>query len=471
MQSERQKELWQRILQFEIDDPIASVKYSDKLAHHNGWSKEYTKRVIEEYKRFIFLCCVLPNGASPSKPIDEAWHLHLTYTHNYWKKFCEQTLGKEIHHYPSKGGIEEDQRHKYWYDTTLEAYRNLFGKEPPADIWLNSQKSQTVYIGKPELRNYRNGYKRFLYILTLPLVITIIFFGKINPYQITGPQFLVFYSLLVIAVLIYLFLIQREKRQEIYVIIESGYNADADIYQMARFVYGREKSLRAAVVDLVSRHVLEPVRGTYFVFQPSRYTYSTSEKNPLVKELMKHFKESDTISLQSLAHYYDGEATFHAGLSNLYKLITKRDFWPVIITILTIGIAIIRIIQGENNDKPVGYLVMLCVIATILLFIMVSNSAGSKIFRDYFKKNYREQQPTEYEEAAWASSFVFAGMASLTMLTGFSQLANAFSNRNARGDGGSSGGCGSSACGSAGGSCGSSGCGGGGGCGGCGGGD
>lgn len=463
MLSNPNKDLWCRIKDFSIDDPLASVKYSDKLAFHNGWSKDYTKRVIEEYKKFIFLCCVLPGGASPSKPIDEAWHLHLTYTQNYWKEFCEQTLGKEIHHYPSKGGTEEDQRHRSWYDATLEAYQNLFEKEPPEDIWLKNQKSQAASPGIQELGDYRAGYKKFLYILFLPFVIIAIIFGKINPYQLTGPQFLVFYNSLAIAVLVYLFLIRQRKRQEVYEIVESDYKADADIYQVARFVYGKERSLRASIVDLVSRYVLEPVRGSYFIFLPSHYTYSTSEKNPLVKGLIKHFKEEDKISIQSLSYYYDGEATFHAGLSNLYKLIAKRDLWPVMIAVIAIIIGIARIIQGESNDKPVGYLFISCVITGILLFILASSSSGSKIFQSYFEKNYRNQQPVEYDEAAWASSFVFAGIASLTMLTGFSQLSNSFSNRNA--GGGSSGGCGSSGCGSDGGGCG------GGGCGGCGGGD
>src|SRR5687768_6262091 len=136
MQSEQQKDLWNRIRDFAIDDPLASVKYSDKLAFNNGWSKDYTARVIEEYRRFIFLCCVLPGGASPSKPVDEAWHLHLTYTHSYWKGFCESVLGKEIHHFPSKGGPEEGEKHSQWYDETLDGYREVFGTEAPADIWI-----------------------------------------------------------------------------------------------------------------------------------------------------------------------------------------------------------------------------------------------------------------------------------------------------------------------------------------------
>src|SRR3982750_3468300 len=111
--------LWEGIKNFQIDDPSASIKFSNKLASKNHWSGDYTQRVIEEYKKFIFLSCISPSGAAPSKAVDEAWHLHLTYTYSYWKIFCGQTLGREIHHYPSKGGHSEDERHIDWYQQTL----------------------------------------------------------------------------------------------------------------------------------------------------------------------------------------------------------------------------------------------------------------------------------------------------------------------------------------------------------------
>jgi hypothetical protein len=153
MSPHQQKDLWTRIRDFAIDDPSAFVRYSDKLAHSNGWSKDYTARVIEEYRKFIFLCCILPNGASPSKPIDEAWHLHLTYTHNYWKEFCAGILGKEMHHFPSKGGPEENKKHINWYAETLNAYKEIFGYEAPADIWTTQN---TVLYLQQQLRK-RNG--------------------------------------------------------------------------------------------------------------------------------------------------------------------------------------------------------------------------------------------------------------------------------------------------------------------------
>src|SRR5688572_22855824 len=95
------QDLWSKIQQFAFDEPNTTITFSKKLAAQQLWSASYTQRVIEEYRRFIFLCCISPKGASPSKAVDEAWHMHLTYTRSYWEAFCKNTLGKDIHHYPS----------------------------------------------------------------------------------------------------------------------------------------------------------------------------------------------------------------------------------------------------------------------------------------------------------------------------------------------------------------------------------
>jgi len=188
MQSNDHKELWNRICDFSIDDPVASVKYSDKLAYHNGWSKDYTSRVIEEYRKFIFLCCVLPNGASPSPTIDEAWHLHLTYTHNYWKGLCAGVLGKEIHHFPSKGGPEENEKHVQWYNDTLDSYREVFGHSAPGDIWKAEPHSkEKKSILDQTIGIYREAYRKYLFLLSIPFLLILALYGKIIPYNLTGP--------------------------------------------------------------------------------------------------------------------------------------------------------------------------------------------------------------------------------------------------------------------------------------------
>jgi hypothetical protein len=133
-----EKELWQKIQAFELDEPGVAFKFSDRLTRENGWTKTYAKRVIEEYKKFIFLCCVSEQGVTPSDPVDQAWHLHLTFTQSYWTDLCKDTLNREIHHNPTKGGKQEAAKFDGFYTSSHKLYTVKFGVLPPADIWQDN---------------------------------------------------------------------------------------------------------------------------------------------------------------------------------------------------------------------------------------------------------------------------------------------------------------------------------------------
>src|SRR5687767_14035376 len=93
-----------RILASDTDGDEVALPFAARLARENGWSRSYAERVIEEYKRFVFLAVSGTSPSSsgsseaqsardegrkvcPSEDVDAAWHLHLTYTKSYWQKF------------------------------------------------------------------------------------------------------------------------------------------------------------------------------------------------------------------------------------------------------------------------------------------------------------------------------------------------------------------------------------------------
>ncbi len=130
-----QKDLWSRIEAFSLDAIDAAYPFSKRLAHENNWSLAFARRVVEEYKRFMFLAVVAGHEVTPSQEVDEAWHLHLIYTKSYWDEFCGKVLGKPIHHNPTRGGETERKKYGSLYNRTLDSYRNFFNEAPPADIW------------------------------------------------------------------------------------------------------------------------------------------------------------------------------------------------------------------------------------------------------------------------------------------------------------------------------------------------
>ncbi|MCB9942557.1 MAG: hypothetical protein H6851_02875 [Geminicoccaceae bacterium] len=127
--------LWQALdaMPLEVDDrPLSFIR---RLAHENNWSQNHAKAVIGEYKRFIYLAMRAPHPVTPSQDVDQAWHLHLTYSRNYWEEMCAAILGRPLHHEPTRGGDNEKRRFDEQYKRTLASYERAFEEEPPRALW------------------------------------------------------------------------------------------------------------------------------------------------------------------------------------------------------------------------------------------------------------------------------------------------------------------------------------------------
>ena len=127
--------LWTRLHALDLDERDAAFAFSQRLARDNGWPQRFADRVVGEYKRFVYLSQVSDGIVTPSDEVDQAWHLHLTYSRHYWGTLCEDVLGRPLHHGPTRGGPAEQAKYTACYDRTLALYRREFGEEPPSDIW------------------------------------------------------------------------------------------------------------------------------------------------------------------------------------------------------------------------------------------------------------------------------------------------------------------------------------------------
>ncbi|MEN9578004.1 MAG: hypothetical protein RJA70_1013, partial [Pseudomonadota bacterium] len=130
--------LYEQIMSFQLDDPGTQLTFTQRLARENGWTDGFANRVVLEYKRFVFLAMVSNRPVTPSDQVDQAWHLHLTYTRSYWDKLCGQVLGRPLHHGPTQGGPAEGRKFRDWYEYTKDCYSAYFGEDAPSDIWPSS---------------------------------------------------------------------------------------------------------------------------------------------------------------------------------------------------------------------------------------------------------------------------------------------------------------------------------------------
>ena len=140
------------LLAITIGPQQADLSFEQRLAHEQGWALGFAKRAVQEYLRFAYLC-VHAGPCTPSVEVDQVWHLHLTYSRDYWGPFTEM-LGKELHHGPTEGGEAEDTRYEAQYASTLAAYarssvghpRRICGRRPrrfasfPHQRWVDLRK-------------------------------------------------------------------------------------------------------------------------------------------------------------------------------------------------------------------------------------------------------------------------------------------------------------------------------------------
>ena len=133
--AEPDDDLWRALKDFRIGTANARLSFSARLAADNGWTHYHAEQVVIEYKRFLYLTMRAGHAVTPSDPVDQAWHLHLSYTRSYWDDLCAGILKQRLHHDPTEGGVEQQARFIDQYERTIDSYRRIFGHNPPANVW------------------------------------------------------------------------------------------------------------------------------------------------------------------------------------------------------------------------------------------------------------------------------------------------------------------------------------------------
>jgi hypothetical protein len=72
--------LYNKILDFDFDGSFSEYTFSIRLASENSWTKNFTKKAILEYKKFMYLAATTNAMVSPPEIVDIVWHQHLIFT-------------------------------------------------------------------------------------------------------------------------------------------------------------------------------------------------------------------------------------------------------------------------------------------------------------------------------------------------------------------------------------------------------
>jgi uncharacterized protein (TIGR04222 family) len=170
------------ILAWSRADPALQRRFRQQLAERTGWNAERCARAIQEYLRFCAVALRLGGRAAPSAAVDQVWHLHLTWTRDYWDDFCPRCLGFAFHHQPARGLPGERETLRLAYAETLHAYEAEFGTPEPA--WWPAWSA-------PHSHRSRSRWARFAAAPgLLPAASALAYPGPLN---LRGPEFLSLY--------------------------------------------------------------------------------------------------------------------------------------------------------------------------------------------------------------------------------------------------------------------------------------
>lgn len=164
------------------------------------------QQLLTNTRNLFFLCCIAKSGVTPSDAVDQAWHLHLTFTKSYWNDFCRGTLNKEIHHNPTKGGQREANKFDGYYSATKQLYTSKFGCEPPVAIWPeNETRFSDIDFQRINRKQYWLIKKPVIKFTGPLLIVLIVLFGLTSIYATSEYLPLIIFGFIFIAFLIIAF--------------------------------------------------------------------------------------------------------------------------------------------------------------------------------------------------------------------------------------------------------------------------
>lgn len=377
-----QQGLWERIRRFELDDPEAVVPFSRKLAAEQGWSPGMTDRAIEEYRRFLLLAMVADQVVSPCDVVDQVWHLHLVYTRSYWQRLCEQTLGRPLHHEPSRGGAD-GAKYEATYQRTLALYTEVFGHAPPADIWPSAEHRRNRRAGwrRVDLQSHIVIPKRMATWAAMAVVAAMALLavgcspagqgkgpGISNPFDLPGPQFLLLYGgLLVAAVVVIAISRFRARRTAEGPDIDTAHGLDP--YNVSYLNGGAVLAVSTALVQLVDRNIIDIDRrsGRVTWLMPA----TPASLHPLERAIVRAIGLPARIRdiRPAVGHEVEriAERLAERGLVvPAGRAVMVQTIGQLLLGALTLA-GLLKVIVGIARDRPVGYLVVLVLVTAALL--------------------------------------------------------------------------------------------------------
>ncbi|SDD70131.1 TIGR04222 domain-containing membrane protein [Aquimonas voraii] len=402
-----------RILAWAENDPALQRRFRAQLAERTGWNPERCERAIGEYLRFCAIAARLGGRAVPSAAVDEVWHLHLTWTRDYWEDFCPRRLGFALHHQPSRGLPGEREALREAYAETLHAYAAEFG-QPALDWWpaWSTQRSPT----------HRGRWIRLAAALGLLPAAALAYPG---PLDWRGPEFLSLYLVLLAASLmsgVGLRLWHRWRRDP-----TRGFSpGEPPLWQLAYLRGGPRGLVDAAAAQLHEEGFLDWDASSKTLVRRRQ----DAPDDALLRSLLPNLcgKPSQWARAEQAGPVQQVRETLvRQGGWHAPQAARRIAFHSALPLWLLAGFGSTKIAIGLLRDRPVALLVFL-VIATVVAALLFHfkrpgiTRAGRDLLRAQRARHALTLRAPRKGELALAVALVGTGVLSGTALAGYHEL-------------------------------------------------
>ncbi len=422
--------LWQRICAHSFPPGAPGCGFIDRLASEQGWSQDHAAAAIEEYRRYCFLAVIEGTVMCPSHQVDRVWHLHMTYTRDYWTEWCAETLQTPLHHEPSRGGRGELARHRELYAETLARYESWFGA-PPLAWWPGTSDrfdrpgryrmvdaSRVWMLRKPGL-----SAPRALFAMLALGVTSVASAMEGSPLEWQGRDFLKLYALLMPASIILALIWRRLLRDNGAATVGAGLSAT----ELAYLVGGPTRGFDVTIASLLQREAISFDEATQR-FHVSGSAGGLSQTEAALRNLIAADGRPDQVLKLGSRLFSDArQKLVRSGQLLDDHAAHRAAYLPALLPALVLLFGLAKIAIGIQRDRPIGFLAVLGVIMLIVTLVILfkrpeRSRAGDRSVAEQRRQHARAARAPTKSELPLAVALIGTAALTGTAWAGYHQL-------------------------------------------------
>lgn len=369
---EEQRARWQRLCAHPFEAPDQGLDFTRRLAREQDWTLAQARQAVDEYRKFCFLACCGAGEMTPSREVDEVWHLHLIHTHDYWREFCPKVLGMELHHGPTRGGASDARRHREQYAHTLACYEQWFG--PPPEAWWPGTAARFA----PQVSSRLAGNRKSRGWLALASIgvgglclARLAQAQSANPLDWTGREFLVLYLVAMLSVLIASVLIRRAARDT-----GAARGARPEALELAYLAGGATRSADAGIAQMLAEGQVEWDAAAAKLRSTGGARRLGEPFDQIAQCIATDGEPDRAVSRAALRLDSVRKALVAKGLWLDDAGAWRARWWSALPWLLLAGFGAAKIVIGISRGKPVAILVILSIITTVVGLILLLKRPG-----------------------------------------------------------------------------------------------